>query len=334
MDDICGIVVQRAGAGCRVRWGEAFGGAPVDVHVAADPALLRDAPASVCGARDGAEIPVTSSITRPYFLLAPARGEPLVVAERSVPLERGVNFRDLGGYAGAEGRRVRWGRLFRSGHLSALTDADRDRVAALGIGVVCDLRMAEELANENAVLPDEPRVEVLGIPPGIRDPLFFHKLFDRAEGPGEIVQAMHHLIGALVREATLEYRRLFEVLLEGSPGALLINCSAGKERTGVGVALLLSALGVPRETVSWDFMLSREYFPAEAELDRVLEKYQVRRRPGDRDIVMPLLETRASYIGAAFDAVDEAHGSMDAFLREACGLGEKELTRLRELYLA
>lgn len=334
MDAVCGVEVERQPGGpYRLAWSEAFGDRAVELRVAGSPEGLAGTPPRLRAAR-GASVAGLAPGERHYFHLAPDGGEGLVVAERGVPLERGVNFRDLGGYAGAGGRRVRWGRLFRSGHLSALSETDRACLATLGIRTVCDLRLPEELANENAVLPGDPDVEVLGIPPGIREPGYLDRVFDQAEGPGEVVDTMNFLIAAFVRDATEEYRRLFRILLEGREGPLLVNCSAGKERTGVAVAFLLSALGVPRETVTWDFMLSARYFPVEPELERAFAKYHVRQRPGAREIVMPLLETRRSYIDAAFEAALEMHGSVDAFLREAYGLGPAERERLQALYLA
>ena len=121
-----------------------------------------------------------------------------------------------------------------------------------------------------------------------------------------------------------------EVLLDEQPGNVLLNCSAGKERTGVGTALVLSALGVPRPTILYDFMLSAEYFPAGKEVPRVREKYNVQAEgEAGTALIMPLLETRQSYLDAALDAVDADHGNVEQFLRTQIGLGDAEFAALR-----
>ena len=280
-----------------------------------------------------AQVPGLSSGRRHYFFLQPVSDGGLTVAQRDVPLQGGVNFRDLGGYAAQDGRRVDWGRLFRSGHLSNLTGDDQDYIASIDIRTVCDLRVADEVTNERTTLSDATQIEMLAIPPGVKDRFFFHRVFEHANDPEDVVRAMHDVMRSFVLDAGARYKPVFEVLLEARKGGVLINCSAGKERTGVGAALVLMALGVPRETILYEFMLSKTYFPVESELDRVYEKYAVSAKgePAKR-LVMPLLETRESYLQSAFDAIDEQYGSGEAFLRKTYGLGDLELRHLKDTY--
>jgi protein-tyrosine phosphatase len=270
---------------------------------------------------------------RHYFHLQPPAGEGLIVAQRDLPLEGSINFRDLGGYRTDDGRRVKWGRLFRSGHMVNLTDADRAYLGSVDIRRVCDLRLADEQENERTELPNDPVIEILAIPPGVGDRYFFHRLFARTDDPADIVEAMHEMNRSLVLGSAQPYARLFGMLLGAADGTMLINCSAGKERTGIATALVLTALGVPRATILYDFMLSKRYFPAEAEVDRVREKYAVE-GPADlaRELVMPLLETRESYLESVFDVLDERFVSGEAFLRQAYGLDDADFARLRDTY--
>lgn len=333
MDPVTQVTVTREADGdYRLDWGDAYGVTPVTVRAA----LAADALATAPAARDARESLVLGPLDpqrRHYFRLEPAAGEAVVVAERAVPFTGGVNFRDLGGYRTHDGRRVRWGRLFRSGHLSGLNADDKRGFAALDVRTVCDFRLAEERAGENAELPGTVAMHTIGIPPGIGDRHFFHRLFARAESVEPILEALHDMVRSLVREAAPRYAALFEVLLAAPAGAILLNCSAGKERTGVGSALVLAALGVPRETIMYDFMLSGIYFPAAAEVPRVLEKYGVTHR-GElgRALIMPLLETRASYLETAFAAIDQDFGSIGDFLAHHYGLRAAELARLRDIY--
>lgn len=322
-------VARLADGRYEVRWGEDFATGPVSVHAGLQPdAIDHGQPLATTASRSAV---VAAAGWRPYFLLVAERGPRLVVAERGVPLEGGVNFRDLGGYRTDDGRRVCWGRLFRSGHMSKLTESDQASFTALGIRTVCDFRMTEERANENVHLKAEPHIETLGIPPGLKDRFFLHRLFQETDDPEVVAEAIHDIMRCLVSDCASHYARLFEALLAAAPGSVLLNCSAGKERTGVGAALLLTALGVPRSTILYDFALSRRYFPAAAEMPRALQKYNVEARPG-RDIealMAPLLYTRESYLECVFDTIDQHHGDDLAFLRDALGVGPAECARLR-----
>ena len=334
MDLMRSIHVERGVSGDYIiRWGELFAGQSVRVFAGPSPAQIDMDRAVVENAICKAQVLGLASGLRHYFFLQPVSDDGLTVAQRNVPLQGGVNFRDLGGYATQGGRRVDWGRLFRSGHLSNLTDGDKRDVASIDVRTVCDLRVADELANEKTALPNDAQIEILAIPPGVKDRFFFHRVFESTDDPEDVVRAMHDVMRSFVLDSGPRYARLFEVLLEAREGGVLINCSAGKERTGVGAALVLMALGVPRETVLYDFMLSKTYFPAESELERVYEKYAVSTKgaPAKR-LVMPLLETRESYLQSAFDAIDEHFGSGDAFLRQTYGLGDFELKHLKDTY--
>lgn len=112
-----------------------------------------------------------------------------------------------------------------------------------------------------------------------------------------------------------------------------MNCSAGKERTGVGVALLMLALGVSKENVRRDFLLSKRYFPYERELNRIYEKYELDPEdPRSRVLIEPLLVTRESYIDCVLDYILINFGTFEDFLRENLGLHADKIAQLRNSY--
>jgi len=328
------IRIEGSGDGnYEIAWTRKFSAKPVDIYVGRSPGAINREDPRVSGATGAARISGLAPNLRHYFYLLPAGGDGVTAAQRDVPFEGGVNFRDLGGYAAPGGRHVKWGRLYRSGHLSNLTTADQACFESLDIHTVCDFRLSEERANESIALPNDPRIEILEIPPGVKDRFFFHRVFQESSDPDDVVQAVHDVVRSMVDESAGHYRRLFEVLLESGDHNILINCSAGKERTGVGSALILIALGVPRETIYYDFMLSQRYFPTEKEIPRVLEKYEVG-TSGEQavQLVMPLLETRESYLRAAFDFIDENFGGGIEFLHENYGIKTAELQYLRDRF--
>jgi len=333
-DVLVGVAVELQNDGrYRFDWSERFSAQPVTIYGGASAGTIERHTPLLRDARPGATLAAQRPGQREYFLLERADGSHLVVAQRNVPLAGSINFRDLGGYATADGRRVQWGRLFRSGHMANLGADSVPQFTDLDIRTVCDFRTTEERASEARGLPGDPRLEVLEITPGIGDRFFFNRLFASTEDPQKVIDAMHEMMRVLVLTAAPRYQRLFEVLMEAAPGAVLINCSAGKERTGLASVLLLTALGVPRETILYDFLLSGRYFPAEAEIPRVITKYDVK-VTGEvaRRLIMPLLETRESYLQSAFAAIDERYGSGEGLLQALYGLGPDALARLRDHY--
>ena len=330
------IEVETTGRGVvAIRWQPEFTTAPVTVTLGrSDDTIDRSSPVVA----DASSYCVVSGLepgARYYFRLDGSDGRHAIVAERGVPIEGAVNFRDLGGYATDDGRRVRWGRLFRSGHLSKLTDTGLADFTRLGVEIVCDFRLVTERANEDMQLPDGIELDAIEIPPAVKDPRYLHRVFAEAHGPDAVADAMHEIMLSIVRDSADRYRRLFEVLLAPEARNILLNCSAGKERTGIGTALVLTALGVPRETIYHEYMLSRIYFPVAEEIPRAFTKYEIE-RVGDEAvrIVMPLLETRRSYLEVAFDYIDREYGDGIAFLRARCGLGRPDIAALRERYTA
>ena len=287
----------------------------------------------VSAAGGTAEVELNDNPLNPLFRLVAEDGAAVTVAPRGIPFAGGCNFRDLGGYQTASGRRLRWRKLYRSGHISHFTDADRARFPELNIATVCDMRSEVELANENAPVPGEPAMHVLGIPPGVKNKEYLDQLFETSSDPEEVYAAMISIMHGFVREAAPFFAPLFEVLLSAPDGGVMLNCSAGKERTGVASLLVLSALGVPRETIMYDFMLSERYFPVTSEMPRALAKYHVESR-GEigRALMMPLLETHEEYLAASIAAIEEDCGSIDQFLRQHYGLSDADFARLIDLY--
>lgn len=332
MDYIKAIdIVSDARGQYKLRWGDRFTAAPVAISIADSPTTVRQTPPVLHAAdNSGTDIRLTPGV-RHYFYLKPVDAPGLIVAERRVPVEGSVNFRDLGGYLTDDGRRVRWGKLYRSGHMANLTAEGLAQFAALNIARDCDFRLAEERAHEAADLPAGTAVTTLGIPPGVGDREYFHRIFASTTDPKVVFNAVCAVVRSMVTDAAPKYKPMFEHLQDTPSGAMLLNCSAGKERTGIAAALILFALGVPRETVTYDFMLSRRYFPAESEIPRVVAKYNVSAANAPA-LVAPLLETHPQYLESALTVIDEQYGTPAAFLQHHYGLTPQALATLRDAY--
>lgn len=237
---------------------------------------------------------------------------------RVLPLEGGVNFRDLGGYMTSEGRVVKWETVYRSGSPGSLTKADRAELTRRGIRTVCDLRGDAERA-------DEPNPFVDG------NPAVTYWTRDYAQGMGDLGAVLtardasadksRAALVAAYRTIPLEhaesFARMFAFLAEGAT-PLVFNCSAGKDRTGVAAALLLTLLGVPRETVIADYAMSDDIVDYRAQMEE-----NARANPAYAflldlpwEIVEPLMASHPAYIESAFDAIEQDYGSVSAFIAE------------------
>ncbi len=248
-----------------------------------------------------------------------------------LPLEGGFNLRDMGGYVAAGGRTVKCGMLFRSGVMSLLTAADEAHLAGLGIATVCDLRREGERRREPTRWCEEAGV------------FYWSRNYEESSGVlSELMragmpsaEAVHQMMVDLYPEILVDhkpsYRFLFERLAAGHV-PLLFNCSAGKDRTGVAAALILSVLEVPRETIVEDYLLTNQL----ADFGRIMAKgggeYE-RYRQVDSSVLRPLFAADPAYLDAMFTSLDRDHGGIDGYLDEI-GVDTRVKARLQELLLA
>ncbi|MAT93754.1 MAG: hypothetical protein CME59_14240 [Halioglobus sp.] len=270
--------------------------------------------------------------TRHYFRVCDQHGTEVVATERRLGMQGTPNFRDFGGYRGADGRRVKWGYLFRSGQLSALTDPDLELLASLQLDLVCDFRRTEEQQNEPSRLPAANPPKVVGLPivPGSNA-----RFFEEAEGHVGDRQAMFDFMLEINRDfaaaQTDTYARMFAEILQRDDARFLVHCAAGKDRTGFAAALVLLALGVSREVVMTDYMLTSRFFTPQREVDRLRRKYQMEHL--DAEAILPMLEVHEVYLARALETIDADYPSVDAYLEDALGVGAPEREELRARYL-
>lgn len=262
--------------------------------------------------------------------------EETATAARSAPqIEGAVNFRDLGGYSTSDGRTVRPGLVYRSGMLGRLTDAGVDELAGLGLRLVLDFRTTAEANAWPDRLPD-PAPRLLAQPVGDGDEatatmlglVASHDLAGveeaLADGRGE--QLMIGSARALATDpiAMAAWATAFRELSDPDSLPALMHCTGGKDRTGIASAVLLLALGVPRETVFEDYLLSNLHTTRLATLAAGLGL--------DPELLRPVTEVRRTYLGAALEEIDRRHGSMEGYIRD--GLDDHTLDRLRHNLLA
>ena len=176
---------------------------------------------------------------------------------RRIALERVFNFRDLGGYPAGE-RTVRWGKLYRADGIHRIEGFDLARVASLGIRTVVDLRTRGELDEHG-------RCPVDGLSAAYHHLPLLERVWDREllDSERDAVQFLAGRYLDMLDEGVSSIVKAITMIAEPEHLPLVFHCSAGKDRTGVLAAILLSLLGVADTDIAADYALSR---PAMQEL--------------------------------------------------------------------
>ena len=239
---------------------------------------------------------------------------------RHFNLHGASNFRDLGGYATADGRTMRWRKIFRSNHLGHLTGADADVVRGLGVTRAFDFRGTEERTSA-ACAVKEITVHSLPIEPTVVAALRA-KLQARALLSADALEIMRESYRGYVRLNTHSFRELFSHLL-GEETPLVIHCTAGKDRTGFACALILHALGVPESVIGEDYLLTNRFY---------------RRDPASApdlpdEVKQAIGSVNASFLAAGFETINERYGDLEGYFRDGLGVGQRERAELKKRYL-
>lgn len=269
---------------------------------------------------------------RHFFRLRDEHGNEVLAPERRLGLQGSPNFRDFGGYRTARGQQVKWGYLFRSGHLARLTDADLELLSSLELDLVFDFRQESEQQSEPSRLPTlrPPEIRSLPIQPG-NNSGFLREMSGPIPGPEAMFDFMVTVNRELAREEAGVYRRMFADILERDSARYLVHCAAGKDRTGFAAALILLALGVPEDVVLRDYLLSGRFYNPEAEVERIRVKYQLANSA--TDAILPMLRVDEAYLRAALEVMHAEHGDVPTYLETVMGLGAAEIAELKRRYL-
>jgi protein-tyrosine phosphatase len=259
---------------------------------------------------------------------------------RHVVLDGAVNVRDIGGYRSSQGLVVARGRLFRGDSLSQLTRLDTERLDDLVLRTVIDFRTAGEvLLGGTDRLPYGIEFASMPVSGGDLGAVYEliaagdHERQQRELGDGRAAELMIDINRGFVADP--RQREAFGAALRllCSPGRLplLYHCSSGKDRSAWMTAIVLTALGVPRELVLRDYLLSNDlHRTGYAKLRLDLVKTGIVRDP---ELLWPILEQSATYLSAAFEEADRRYGSFDRFLADGLDVGGAELSELRRALL-
>ena len=322
----------------RIRWD-----GPVENARLFASAVPYDPSPRLLGALDGAEHTAPFAGARTYFAVTTGDASaPVWAGDRAVEVRSVENLRDLGGYPAADGRTVRWGRFFRGAALlCGMQPGERRVLDGLGLAQVFDLRTGEEASAAPDLLPmgaayraapafadrgDAGRLLQMDLTSRIRSV--------RTRADAEPVRRMFSGIYEELPFANPAYRSVLDALdmPDGKPGVpLLLHCTAGKDRTGIGCALILLALGVSREIVLEDYMLSQPY--REASNRRLLAHFAELGATGPAlELAGEMISVTPALLNRALDAIGARYPDLNAFFAAEYSADTRRLARWRALH--
>jgi Protein tyrosine/serine phosphatase len=256
---------------------------------------------------------------------------------RLLPLEGGSNFRDMGGYPTESGKTVKRGLLFRSGAPASLTAEDEAYLSQFGFESVMDLRSSEEIE----LFPNRWATNA-GIDYYKHDYSIVDLLSNR---DGQDLQSsdVAKFYPDMAQSLKPQLKQYFTLLADGK-APIMVNCSAGQDRTGITSALLLSVLGVPRQLVIEDYLLSTDFRRPVIERGNVdiaahaqtnaFAALMSRYEQAERTHATPLVTADGTpYLEFALRKIENDYGSVEAFLTQEVGISDEQLNRIRTLYL-
>jgi protein-tyrosine phosphatase len=307
---------------------------PVTIYLTKDPSSGPEKADRIAQAvKGGRRVIKAPSSERNYFILQDGGDQSTtVLGERVLPLQQGSNFRDIGGYVGADGRRVKWGKVYRSGAMPLLTEADHALLDQLGLGTIVDLRSTDE----RQIAPDDLDDWTLAL--FVSNDYSLKKLM-----AGMTATDGEYLYRGIGKSLAPQFRSIFKRLL-ADEGAVLYHCSAGQDRTGVATALIYSALGVPRETIVRDYHLStalrRPQFemppidPADWPGNPIIPYYvATQKNPGGAKAEPLFTRKGISHLVQFFETIDQEYGSVAGYLETELGVTKADLAKLQSMYL-
>lgn len=250
----------------------------------------------------------------------------------------GRNFRELGGYETLSGKKIKMHKLLRTGNLADLSPFDKQFLTDYGVKYDVDFRSKEEVYNQPDRVPDG--VEY------IYDPVFSEDLTNSSKSLNDLNKQaandadfgfdhMHYAYEDMIESESAQnaYRKLFEVLLknDGENESVIFHCTAGKDRTGFGAMLVLSALGVPFSTIKKDYLLTN--ITTKDFVDSMVEHArQNGRNENVLQSIRDIQSVRPEYLDHAIKVLNDEYGGINNYLRDVMKLSSADIMKLREIY--
>lgn len=253
-----------------------------------------------------------------------------ITKERVLKIRRVSNFRDVGGYVTRDGRTVKWGQLYRSGHLADLTPRGLDQLNNLGLVTAIDFRSVYETQRHpNRVLENVKTIHLPVMDKANRE--MSREIRERVKSNHFEGFSPDHLIIKAYRQFPTRFTPAFKSFIHAVSDAggkpVLWHCAAGKDRTGYASAVLLRLLGVDQDTIYQDYLLSNQYV-------KVLNKRTLAvifaRGFKAFNMIKPLFRVQLDWLEAAFETLDHEWGNFESYVKYGLGLSIADVSQLQD----
>lgn len=259
--------------------------------------------------------------------------------DRYLGLKSVRNLRDLGGYTTIDNRMVKWRTLFRSGNLVRLSPNDADSLKKLNIAQVLDFRSESEKARDGLIAIHGWEPAYIPLPIGGNAAAWLKELHHRLVHEDFPSGEMSNIFRKVYTDYPTVHAKELGVFLthvsELKVGdAFLFNCTAGKDRTGIAAVLLLSLLGVDRDQIIEDYMLTNQYVDID---QRSQQSADWIKKHYNRDInpteLLPLFGVQEDFLQETFNVIDSISGSFTDYAINHCGVELSAIDRLRDRFI-
>jgi protein tyrosine/serine phosphatase len=252
-----------------------------------------------------------------------------------VPIKNGINFRDLGGIKTIDGRQIRSGMLYRSGAFSLITPEEQNFLCdELNLHYILDYRDNDEITRN----PDKlwQNTQYINVPANPLNDTVTASLTSnlnntqktlKKNAPFDFMIRLYQLLPF----NNVAYQKLSSILLSSQGKPLVQHCAVGKDRTGVGVALTLFALGVSEETIMQDYLLTEQLLADYREY--LLSQYQNKLTTEEFENRKLIFAAKEEYLTAAFDAIKQRYNTIDNWLAQEYQLDNNNKKILQDIYL-
>lgn len=256
-----------------------------------------------------------------------------------IGITSGRNFRELGGYKTLSGKKIKMHKLLRTGHLADLSEYDQKFLIDYGVKYDVDFRSEDEVTHQPDRVPKEAEY--------IFNPVFSEDLTNSSKSITDLEKqsaedadfGFNHMLYAyedMIRSTSAQqaYRKFFDVLLKNKNDneAVLFHCTAGKDRTGFGALLILTALGVPLRAIKQDYILTN--VTTKDFVDNMI-KHEKEQGKNDNTLqsIRDIQSVHPEYIDHAIKLMNDEYGSVNNYLREVMKLSSSDIMALRNIYL-
>lgn len=275
---------------------------------------------------------------RTFYILKADGYKDEIIGERVMPLEGLCNFRDLGGIESEDGRKVKWNKFFRAEQLSGLTKSDMEFLNSIGIKTILDYRSKSEVdKNPDPEIKGATYINISGLDvPSNKetdnfDMIHFIKNASKIKEFGNPIEFLGNGYTKMVFNNNA-FKKLIDCILNEEMLPIIQHCTAGKDRTGMGSALILLALGVSEENVIDDYLATNVY-REKANNEAKKQLGDVLKSKDSEEMFDAMMQVRREYIENAFKVIKEKYNTIDNYLEKEYDLTSEKRKILQDRYL-